>query len=65
MWGQVHGADVTVFRIQDPIKGDDPKQYEEGVLEAPIVTIPVSSCVESNCVLPLSTVLSSYGEHAC
>ena len=38
---QVPGAEVTVYRIQDPIKGDDHSLFDDGVLDAPPVTLQV------------------------
>ena len=35
---QVPGAEVKVYRVQDPVQGDDPSHFEEGVLDAPPVT---------------------------
>lgn len=35
---QVPGAEVKVFRVTDPVHGDDPIQFEEGVLDAPPIT---------------------------
>ena len=35
---QVPGAEVRVYRVQDPIRGDDPEFFEEGVLDAEPIT---------------------------
>ena len=35
---QVPGAEVTVYRVPDPVRGDNPEEFDEGVLEAPMVT---------------------------
>ena len=35
---QVPGAEVKVYRVRDPVQGDDPTQFEEGVLDAPPIT---------------------------
>ena len=35
---QVPGAEVRVYRVQDPVHGDDVSSFEEGVLDAPPVT---------------------------
>ena len=35
---QVPGAEVKVYRVTDPVHGDDPIQFEEGVLDAPPIT---------------------------
>lgn len=35
---QVPGAEVKVYRISDPVQGDQPEHFEEGVLHAPVVT---------------------------
>ena len=35
---QVPGAEVKVYRISDPVRGDNPDHFEEGVLDAPLVT---------------------------
>jgi len=34
----VTGAEVTVYRIRDPVFGDVPDQYDEGVLDAPVIS---------------------------
>lgn len=34
----VEGAEVTVYRIRDPVHGDVPDQYDEGVLDTPVIT---------------------------
>lgn len=34
----VEGAQVTVYRIKDPIRGDIPDLYEEGALDPPVIT---------------------------
>ncbi|EIE24075.1 flavo protein WrbA [Coccomyxa subellipsoidea C-169] len=36
---KVPGAEVTVYRVRDPIKGDDHSLFDEGVLDAPVATI--------------------------
>lgn len=33
------GAEVTVWRVRDPVKGDDHAEFDEGVLDAPVVTV--------------------------
>ena len=38
---QVPGAEVTVWRVRDPVKGDDHAEFDEGVLDAPVVTVQV------------------------
>ena len=43
MCAQVPGAEVTVYRVQDPVKGDDHSLYDEGVLDAPVVTHEVDT----------------------
>ena len=35
---QVPGAEVKVYRISDPVRGDNPEHFEDGVLDAPLVT---------------------------
>ena len=40
---QVPGAEVKVYRVSDPVHGDNPDHFEEGVLDAPLVTDKVSS----------------------
>lgn len=35
---QVPGAEVKVYRVQDPVQGEDPSTFEEGVLDAPPIT---------------------------
>lgn len=39
---QVPGAEVDVYRVQDPVRGEDPSRFEEGVLDAPPITEQVS-----------------------
>jgi len=50
---QVPGAEVTVYRIQDPIRGDDHALFDDGVLDAPPVTLQVQlscqGCVHTRC----------------
>lgn len=43
MCAQVPGAEVTVYRIQDPIRGDAHDLFDDGVLDAPQVTLQVGS----------------------
>lgn len=38
---QVPGAEVTVWRVRDPVKGDDHAEFDDGVLDAPIVSVQV------------------------
>lgn len=35
---KVQGAEVTVYRIKDPVRPDNSEDFDEGVLEAPIVS---------------------------
>ena len=35
---QVPGAEVRVYRVQDPVRGDDPQYFEDGVLDAEPIT---------------------------
>ena len=46
---QVEGAEVTVYRIRDPVLGDAPGTFDEGVLDAPIATPEV--IMQSDCVI--------------
>ena len=46
---QVEGADVTVYRIKDPVSGDIPEQFDEGVLDAPVATPEV--VLQADCVI--------------
>ena len=39
---QVPGAEVAVYRVKDPVKGDDSSLYDDGVLDAEIATDQVS-----------------------
>jgi hypothetical protein len=54
---QVPGAEVTVYRVQDPVKGDDHSLYDEGVLDAPIATtkVPKTMHAASCCMQPFSS----------
>ena len=47
---QVPGAEVTVYRVQDPVRPDDSPDFEEGVLDAPVVTREVSSLTDASCI---------------
>lgn len=47
---QVPGAEVKVYRISDPVRGDNPEHFEEGVLDAPLVTDKVSQCLALACI---------------
>ena len=38
---QVAGAEVTVYRVQDPVRPDNSSDFDEGVLEAPAVSVQV------------------------
>lgn len=42
---QVQGAEVTVYRIKDPVRPDESEDFDEGVLEAPIVSKQARSLV--------------------
>ena len=33
---------MTVYRVRDPVKGDDHSLFDEGVLDAPVATLQVS-----------------------
>lgn len=46
---QVEGADVHVYRIKDPVIGDDAAQFDQGVLDAPIATPEV--VLQADCVI--------------
>ncbi|ACO66346.1 predicted protein [Micromonas commoda] len=46
---QVEGAEVTVYRIRDPVLGDAPGTFDEGVLDAPVATPEV--IMQSDCVI--------------
>lgn len=45
----VEGADVVAYRIRDPVNGDVPDQYDEGVLDAPVVTPQIIQ--EADCII--------------
>ena len=45
----VEGAEVTVYRIRDPVRGDDPTTFDAGVLAAPVATKEVVA--EADCVV--------------
>ena len=45
---QIPGAEVTVYRVKDPVRGDDPGEFDDGVLESPVITEKVS-CEEGPC----------------
>lgn len=44
---QVPGAEVRVYRVKDPVRGDDPQYFEDGVLDAEPIT-------EQVCMVKLS-----------
>lgn len=46
---QVEGAQVNVYRIRDPVGGDDPSLYDDGVLEAPVITPDM--LIDFDCIL--------------
>ena len=46
---QVEGADVGVYRVRDPVDGDDASKYEDGALDAPIITPEI--ILDSDCVI--------------
>jgi len=66
---QVEGAEVTVYRIKDPILGDVPEQFDEGVLDSPVATPEV--VLAADCILvgrglhPLTSELNlrTFGTH--
>jgi hypothetical protein len=39
----VPGAEVKVYRVQDPVQDEGPSRFEEGVLDAPPITEQVPS----------------------
>ena len=43
---QVAGADVTVYRVKDPLRPDDSPDFDEGVLDAPVITKEVNYIFE-------------------
>ena len=43
---QVAGADVTVYRVKDPLRPDDSPDFDEGVLDAPVITKEASNIFE-------------------
>jgi len=45
----IDGAEVTTYRIRDPVLGDVPDQYDEGVLDAPVVTPAIVQ--EADCII--------------
>lgn len=57
---QVPGAEVKVYRISDPVGGDNPEHFEEGVLDAPLVTEKVGFTPYAHARLK---VLLSYSSH--
>lgn len=46
---QIPGADVQVYRIKDPVRGDDPEKFAPAVLAAPIVTRQV--LLDADCII--------------
>jgi NAD(P)H dehydrogenase (quinone) len=46
---QVEGADVTVYRVKDPIVGDDYNAFDRGVLESPVATPEV--VLQADCIV--------------
>ena len=44
---QVPGAEVRVYRVKDPVRGDDPQYFEDGVLDAEPITEQV--CIVDFC----------------
>lgn len=40
---------MTVYRIKDPVSGDIPEQFDEGVLDAPVATPEV--ILQADCVI--------------
>lgn len=61
---QVPGAEVKVYRISDPVRGDSPEHFEEGVLDAPLVTDKVSkppaNLYNGSCYLQLMVIISHH-----
>eukprot|EP00239_Pterosperma_sp_CCMP1384_P000407 CAMPEP_0197853760 /NCGR_PEP_ID=MMETSP1438-20131217/23336_1 /TAXON_ID=1461541 /ORGANISM="Pterosperma sp., Strain CCMP1384" /LENGTH=194 /DNA_ID=CAMNT_0043468273 /DNA_START=179 /DNA_END=763 /DNA_ORIENTATION=+ len=45
----VEGAEVTTYRVRDPVNGDVPDQYDEGVLDAPVIT--PATVQEADCII--------------
>jgi NAD(P)H dehydrogenase (quinone) len=45
----VEGADVTVYRVKDPIAGDDRALFDHGVLDAPVATPEV--VLQADCIV--------------
>ena len=46
---QIKGVTVEVFRIEDPIHGDDRSKFDEAVLAAPI--IKKEHLLEADCII--------------
>mmetsp|Transcript_8345 Transcript_8345/g.21085 ORF Transcript_8345/g.21085 Transcript_8345/m.21085 type:complete len:212 (+) Transcript_8345:98-733(+) len=46
---QVEGAEVAVYRVKDPVVGDAPEHYDEGVLDAPVATPEV--VLNADCII--------------
>ena len=44
---QVPGAEVAVYRVKDPVKGDDSSLYDDGVLDAEIATEQVGTALQA------------------
>lgn len=47
-----------MYRVQDPVRGDDPQYFEDGVLDAEPVTDQVSSAVPSSTLQNLVSALA-------
>ena len=45
----MEGADVTVYRVKDPVVGDDRSQFDNGVLDAPAATPEV--VLQADCIV--------------
>ena len=56
---QVRGAEVTVYRIQDPVRPDDSEDFDEGVLEAPIVS--KQACLLQHCLEVKTNLTGLFG----
>jgi NAD(P)H dehydrogenase (quinone) len=46
---QIRGVKVQVYRIQDPIHGDDTKKFDAAVLAAPVITR--ERLLEADCII--------------
>ena len=57
---QVPGAEVKVYRVKDPVRGDDPQYFEDGVLDAEPMTDQVAWQTKTILFSTLQTVVSAF-----